>query len=94
MSEWAQFRLDASQHVSRTAGQSAVAASAYRAGEALTDERTGKQHDYTHREGVVIAQIVMPDRGGPNWTREQLWNKAEAAEKRKDARIARKVEMA
>ncbi len=28
------------------------------------------------------------------WTREQLWNQAEAAEKRKDARIARKVELA
>jgi len=86
--------MDASQHISRAAGQSAVAAAAYRAGEKLPDARTGEQKDYSRRDGVVAAEIVMPDRGGPDWTRAQLWNQAEAAERRKDARIARKVELA
>jgi MobA/MobL family len=33
----------------------------------------------------------MPEEGGPEWTREELWN---AVERRRDARIARKVEVA
>jgi hypothetical protein len=94
MSEWAQFRIDASKHIARKSGQSAVAAAAYRAGERLADERTGEVHDYTRRYGVAHAEMVMPETGGPAWTREQLWNAAEAAERRKDARTARKVEMA
>jgi Ti-type conjugative transfer relaxase TraA len=91
--------MDASRHVSRGAGQSAVAAAAYRSGEKLYDTRAEAVHDYTQRFGVVATGIEMPERGGPtcagrDWTREQLWNEAEAAERRKDARTARKVEMA
>ncbi len=99
MSVWSQFRMDASRHVSRGAGQSAVAAAAYRSGERLFDERAAEAHDYTGRYGVVATGIVMPERGGPMsasraWTREELWNAAEAAERRKDSRTARKIEMA
>ncbi len=86
--------MDASRHVSRGAGQSAIAAAAYRSGEKLYDERAQEAHDYTRRFGVVANGIEMPERGGPAWSREQLWNEAEAAEKRKDARTARKVELA
>lgn len=94
MAEWAQFRIDASKHIARKSGQSAVAAAAYRSGENLVDERTGEVHDYTRRFGVLHAEVVMPDAGGPEWTRQELWNAAEAAEKRKDGRTARKIEMA
>jgi Ti-type conjugative transfer relaxase TraA len=99
MSAWSQFRMDASRHVSRGAGQSAVAAAAYRSGEKLYDERAQETHDYTRRFGVVASGIEMPERGGPAsadraWTREQLWNEAEAAERRRDSRTARKIEMA
>ena len=94
MSAWSQFRMDASRHVSRGAGQSAVAAAAYRSGEKLYDEKTQEVHDYTRRYGVLAAGIEMPTHGDPGWRREQLWNEAEAAEKRKDARTARKIEMA
>jgi len=91
--------MDASRHVSRAAGQSAVAAAAYRSAEKLFDERSQELHDYTRRFGVVATGLEMPEHGGPlsagrAWTREQLWNAAEAAEKRKDARTARKIEMA
>jgi len=64
-----------------------VAAAAYRAGLALLDERTGQRHDYTRRSGVVLAEVVAPDGGSAE--RLALWNAAEGAEKRKDARTAR-----
>lgn len=94
MSTWSQFRVDASRHVSRKAGGSAIASAAYRAGERLYDEREQEAADYSKRGGVVEAGIVMPEGGGPAWTRERLWNEVEAAESRKDARTARKVELA
>jgi len=94
MSVWSQFRVDASKHVSRKSGGSAIASAAYRAGERLFDEREQQAADYSRRRGVVEGGITMPESGGPIWTREQLWNAAEAAEKRKDARVARKIELA
>jgi len=94
MSIWSQFRVDASRHVSRKAGGSAIASAAYRAGERLFDEREQEAADYSGRYGVVASGITMPEGGGPDWTREQLWNQAEAAENRKDARTARKIELA
>ncbi|CAH1647944.1 MULTISPECIES: Ti-type conjugative transfer relaxase TraA [Chelatococcus] len=88
--------------VSRKAGRSAVAAMAYRAGEKLTNERDGITHDYTAKQGVEHAEIVLPEPGaGPigvnaDWARDRsaLWNAAEFAEKRKDARVAREFEVA
>jgi Ti-type conjugative transfer relaxase TraA len=93
--------------VSWSSGRSAVAAIAYRAGERLTNERDGIVHDFTRRDGVVHAEIVLPgDRmagdgsvahgSGHEWARYRsaLWNAAEAAERRKDARVAREVEIA
>ena len=75
---------------------------AYRAGEKLTNERDGITHDYTAKQGVEHAEIVLPEPGaGPigvnaDWARDRsaLWNAAEFAEKRKDARVAREVEVA
>ena len=73
--------------IGRSKGRSAVAASAYRAGDKLEDERTGITHDYTRRSGVVRAFAFLPN--GERCDRNELWNAAEAAEKRKDARTAR-----
>lgn len=73
--------------VSRSAGRSAVASAAYRAGVELVDERTGLVHDYTRRGGVVATEILIP--GGGSAERNALWNAAEQAEKRKDGRTAR-----
>ena len=78
--------------LSRSAGRSAVAAAAYRSGSELTDERTGERRDYTRKGGVVSAEVIMPD--GSTADRAALWNAAEAAEKRKDARTAREWEVA
>lgn len=73
--------------IARSAGRSSVAAAAYRSGCELVDERTGLIHDYTRKGGVVSTAIITPD--GVAVERNALWNAAEAAEKRKDARTAR-----
>jgi hypothetical protein len=73
--------------ISRSAGRSAVAAIAYRTACRLVDERTGQVHDYTRKGGVTVTEIFLPDGGSAE--RNALWNAAEAAEKRKDARTAR-----
>jgi len=80
--------------ISRSAGRSVVAAAAYRAGQELTDERHGLTHDYTRKQGVEDAFIVAPD--GADWAQDRnaLWNAAEAAEKRKDAKTGREYELA
>jgi len=78
----------------RTSGSSAVAAAAYRAGERLRDERTGRIHDHAERTDVLYKEILLPSRlddTDPEWatSRESLWNAAELAESRKNARVAR-----
>lgn len=87
----AAYRFSA-QVIGRSSGRSAVAAAAYRAGIAITDERTGLAHDYTRRGGVVHAEILLPHQA-PSWMAERaaLWNAVEAAEKRKDAQLAREI---
>lgn len=79
--------------VSRSTGRSAVAAVAYRAGVCLENERDGLVHDYTRRGGVEDTFIVAPE--GAEWAQDRsaLWNAAEAAEKRKDAKVAREYEL-
>ncbi len=82
--------------ISRATGRSAVAASAYRAAEKLTNERDGIIHDFTRRDGVEHAGIVIAQGSGAEWAldRSALWNAAELAEKRIDARVAREFEIA
>jgi ATP-dependent exoDNAse (exonuclease V) alpha subunit len=85
--------------VSRGEGRSATAASAYRAGEKVHDLETGQVFDYTRKRGVEHAEIVLSSEAAKqdiNWARnrQDLWNAAERAERRKDARIAREYEVA
>lgn len=84
--------------VSRSAGRRATAAAAYRAGERIRDERTGELQNYSRRRDVVHAEILLPSQlNGPStaWARnrERLWNTAEHAEKRHNARVAREYEV-
>lgn len=78
---------------SRGDGHSAVAGVAYRLGLRLYDERAQKWHDFRRRqlgEEIVRALTVAPE-GAPSWATDpaELWNRAEAAERRKDAQVAR-----
>ena len=72
-----------------------MAAAAYRAGTVLHDERRGFTHRYHQRTGVVDTFIMAPPQA-PELTRDRalLWNAAEAAETRKNARVAREVILA
>lgn len=75
--------------ISRATGRSAVAAAAYRAGTRLRDARTGIEHDYGRKRGIVETFIAAPD--GCTWItdRQALWDAAEAAESRKNSVVAR-----
>ena len=81
--------------ISRSSGRSAVAAAAYRGAERLHDERLDRDHDFTNKDGVIHSEVLLPE-GAPEEfaDREKLWNAVEAAEKRKDAQLAREVEFA
>jgi hypothetical protein len=81
--------------VSRSAGRSVVAAAAYRLGERLHETEVDQTHDYTRRHGVATTFTLAPA-DAPSWARdpEQLWNAANAAEKRKNSTLAREVELA
>ena len=76
--------------VSRGGGRSATAAAAYRNGEEITDMRTGEVHDYRRRTGVEYVASFAPEGMTPQPSAE-LWNRAEAAEVRRNARVAREV---
>ena len=81
--------------ISRASGRSAIAAAAYRAAEELEDVLTGRVHDYTAKQGVVHSEILLPD-GAPARLQDRsvLWNEVEAGERRKDAQLARDIEIA
>ncbi|MCP2158181.1 UNVERIFIED_ORG: Ti-type conjugative transfer relaxase TraA [Rhizobium sp. SLBN-170] len=82
--------------VSRSSGRSAVASAAYRCAVLLVNQRDGLVHDFTRKEGVEHKEIVLPQGVSADWAldRSKLWNAAEFAEKRKDARVAREFEIA
>lgn len=79
--------------VRRAQGQSAVAGAAYRAGVSLYDERRERTVDYSHRQGDVWHAEILTPADAPDWAKDraQLWNQAEACERRKDGRPARDV---
>ena len=83
------------KNVSRADGRSAVAAAAYRSGEKLIDERQGKEQDYTRKTGVELKKIYAPEHTNPELLdRNQLWNKVEKVESRKNSQLAREFEIA
>jgi hypothetical protein len=78
----------------RANGSSAASAVAYRAGERIRDERTGRTYDHSDRRDVMNKEIVLPSEftnHDMSWARDRagLWNAAENAETRKNARVAR-----
>lgn len=89
----AMYHLRAKIH-SRSAGKSAVACAAYRAGERLVDERCGQTQDYTKKKGVIESGIEAPECAAAWATdRGKLWNQVEATETRKNSRLAREFEV-
>ena len=81
--------------LSRSDGRSATAAAAYRSASRIIDERTGEIHDYTHKQGVVSRDLILPGTV-PDWAqdRAQLWNVIEQTERRVNSTVAREFEIA
>ena len=81
--------------IKRSAGQSAVAAAAYRAGEKLHSEYYGEDSDYTRKGGVIRSEILLPSHAPPEYAdREMLWNAVEKAERGKKAQLAYSFDIA
>ena len=81
--------------VSRGAGRSAVAASAYLSCSRLYNDYDGIQHDYTKKQGLVWQEGFLPEYAPQEWKdREQLWNAVEEVETAKDSRLAREFVVA
>ena len=81
--------------IKRSAGQSAVAAAAYRAGKKLYSEYYGEDSDYTRKGGVICSEILLPSHAPPEYAdREVLWNAVEKAERGKKAQLAYSVDIA
>ena len=76
--------------ISRGAGRSACAASAYLSCSQSLNDYDGIQHDYTRKSGLVWQAVFLPEFAPQEWSdRAVLWNAVEANEKTKDSRLAR-----
>lgn len=80
---------------SRSKGQSAIAASAYRSGEELTDKQTGIVSDYTRKGGIVHSEVALCANAPSEYAdREKLWNAVHEVEKAKNSQLWREFEVA
>ena len=81
--------------IKRSAGQSALAAAAYRAGERLYSEYYDEISDYTRKGGVLHTEILLPAHA-PECFRDRatLWNAVEAAERHPKAQLAYSFDIA
>jgi MobA/MobL family protein len=84
-----------------TGGSVSTSAAAYRAGERIRDERTGRIYDHSRRNDIEHKEILLPsDLNGaitqPGWARDRsaLWNAVEHSEPRANARVAREYVLA
>ena len=72
--------------------QSVVAHLNYITAQSKYDERLGQQFDYTRKQDVLYHETLAP-KDAPTWASDDgiFWNKVEAFETRKDARLARSI---
>lgn len=77
------------ENMSRSKGDTATAAAAYRAGQTIVDERTGKINRF--RRYGVLETFLFNNAG---LSRSELWNLAEKSEKASNARVAREWQLA
>jgi hypothetical protein len=84
-----------------TGGSISTSAAAYRAGERIRDERTGRVYDHSHRRDIEHTEILLPshieDTGSQlEWARDRsrLWNAVERSEPKANARVAREYVLA
>ena len=81
--------------IKRSAGQSAIAAATYRAGERLYSDYYGEYSDYTRKGGVICSEIILPSHAPPEYQdRAILWNTVEQVEKHPKAQLAYSFDIA
>lgn len=79
----------------RSKGHSAVAASAYRSGLRLEDERTGEIHDYRNKGAADFSEVMLPSSASKRFLdRKTLWNEVERSETRKNSQLCKDVVLA
>src|SRR3954462_3388710 len=83
------------RYISRSSGGSAVRSAAYNAREGIRAERTGALYSFAHRDKPEHHEVLLPKGASATLgTAGVLWNAAEAAERRKDAQLAREIVLA
>src|ERR1700712_4908036 len=83
------------RYLSRASGGNAVRSAAYNAREAITAERTGELFHFRHRDAPEHHEVLLPEGADARLANSvTLWNAAEAAERRKDAQVAREIVLA
>src|ERR1700744_4542160 len=80
----------------RGKGACIAQAAAYRAGERIRDEHSGRVHSYLGRDDVVYKEVMVPSEFAGNaaiaWTQDRaaLWNAVERTDRR-NAQLGREV---
>ena len=83
------------RYISRATGGSAVRSAAYNERAAIKADRTGEVFYFKHRDAPEHHAVLLPDGAAARFADSAvLWNAAEAAEKRKDAQVAREIVLA
>jgi len=83
------------RYLSRSSGGNAVRSAAYNARETITADRTGELFSFRHRDAPTHHEVLLPEGSDIRLGDcAVLWNAAEAAEKRKDAQVAREIVLA
>lgn len=83
------------KYLKRSEGRSAVAASAYRSGTRLEDERNGVTHDYSRKRNVEFSEVLLPENAPALFAdRAVLWNAIETGIKHPRAQPAMECEVA
>jgi Ti-type conjugative transfer relaxase TraA len=83
------------RYLSRASGGNAVRSAAYNARESIEADRTGELFHFRHRDAPEHHEVLLPEGADPRFADcALLWNAAEAAEKRKDAQVAREIVVA
>lgn len=81
--------------IGRSAGRSVVAAAAWQSGCRLYDERLDQWSIFTGKRLVEFSSVMLPKDAPEEYLdRGRLWNAVEAIEKRSDAQLARRYDMA
>lgn len=82
-------------NISRAKGSSACATLSYISGEKVYDERTGETYDYGRKERILKTGTLLPVCAPLEYRdAKKLFNVAEKNEKTKNARTAKKIEVA